>query len=53
MTSGLVVDSGYDHTEVAPVFEGSCIDEAFVKSPLGGLDISLYLQKIIKEKKLA
>nr|CAD2143423.1 unnamed protein product [Meloidogyne enterolobii] len=35
-TAGLVVDSGATHTSAVPVYDGHCITNAVVRSPVGG-----------------
>nr|CAD2181946.1 unnamed protein product [Meloidogyne enterolobii] len=35
-TAGLVVDSGATHTSAIPVYDGHCITNAVVRSPVGG-----------------
>ncbi|KAL3089937.1 hypothetical protein niasHS_006389 [Heterodera schachtii] len=35
-TAGLVIDSGSSHTSAVPVYDGYCITNSVVKSPVGG-----------------
>lgn len=35
-TAGLIVDSGATHTSAIPVYDGHCITNAVVRSPVGG-----------------
>ena len=51
LTSGLVLDSGWDHTEVGAVNEGSCIDSCFQSTPIGGKHVSEYLKDMILSRK--
>jgi len=35
-TSGLIIDSGATHTSAVPVYDGYCLTNAIVRSPIGG-----------------
>jgi len=48
-SSGLVIDSGATHTTAIPVYDGYVLQQAIVKSPLGGDFISLECRKMLEE----
>ena len=49
-TSGIVIDSGYDLTEVVPIFDGTEMEYACQKLQLGGKHLTEFLSKLLKEK---
>jgi len=51
-STGLVFDSGSSQTSAVPVHDGYVIQQAIVKSPLGGDFITLQCQKYFDEQKV-
>ncbi len=51
-TSGLVIDSGEDVTNVIPIQDGYFLDHAHGMIEIGGSDINEYLQNLLKSKKI-
>eukprot|EP00475_Leptophrys_vorax_P005406 TRINITY_DN13270_c0_g2_i1.p1 TRINITY_DN13270_c0_g2~~TRINITY_DN13270_c0_g2_i1.p1 ORF type:complete len:397 (+),score=74.95 TRINITY_DN13270_c0_g2_i1:1224-2414(+) len=45
ITTGIVVDVGYDSTRVVPVYEGKMLDACFVKVDYGGDSSTRFLQE--------
>ena len=51
-TTGLVLDSGEDVTNVIPIQDGYFLDYAHSMVEIGGSDVNEYLQNILKAKKI-
>lgn len=49
-TTGLVVDSGYECTNVVPVYEGLPLSYAVRSMPIGGWHVTRYLQQLLNER---
>lgn len=49
-TTGIVLDSGENITNIVPTFESYAIPHATIKIPLGGRDLTNYMKKILKER---
>jgi actin-related protein len=49
-STGIVVDSGATHTSAIPVHDGYVLQQAIVKSPLGGDFISMQCRQFLEEK---
>lgn len=50
ITSGLVVDVGDQFTQVVPVYNGFGLQHAFVNQRLGGRDLTLFLQHLLRKR---
>ena len=48
-TSGLVVDSGCDVTNIVPVLDGYCITDAIENMSIAGKNLTSYAQKLLNE----
>lgn len=48
-TTGIVLDSGFNVTQIVPIFEGYSISQGINRINLGGRDLTLWLQKKLKE----
>ena len=51
-TTGLVIDSGEDVTNIVPIQDGYMVTTAHGMIELGGSDINEYLQTLLKNKKI-
>ena len=49
-TTGLMVDSGYDYTQVMPIFEGYPLHHAVQTMPVGGWHITQYLIELLNKR---
>lgn len=49
-TSGLVVDSGYENTQVVPIYEGFPLLHAVRCMPVGGLQVTKYLARLLNRR---
>uniref|UniRef100_A0A914UP98 Actin-like protein 6A n=1 Tax=Plectus sambesii TaxID=2011161 RepID=A0A914UP98_9BILA len=49
-SSGLVLDSGSTYTSAVPVYDGYCLTQAIVKSPLGGNMVSEQCKLMLQEQ---
>lgn len=49
-TTGLVVDSGYDETQVVPVYEGYPLQHAIRILPIGGRHITQFMMGMINDR---
>lgn len=49
-TTGLVVDSGYDYTQVMPIFEGYPLNHAVQTMSVGGWHITQYLMELLNKR---
>ncbi|KAM4521899.1 uncharacterized protein PAE49_001830 isoform 2-T2 [Odontesthes bonariensis] len=49
-TTGVVFDSGDGMSHSVPVFEGYCLTHAVQRFPLAGVDVTMYLQKLLQEQ---
>lgn len=49
-TTGLVVDSGYDETQVVPVYHGYPLQHAIRIMPIGGRHITQIMMELINER---
>lgn len=50
ITSGLMVHSGYEDTQIVPIFEGYPLQYAVRKMPLGGYHVSQYLMQLLADR---
>ena len=48
-TTGIVVDSGYDATNITPICDGFPITDAVVKMDVTGRTLNDYCQKLLNE----
>ena len=48
-SNGIVIDSGEDITHFVPTYDGSCIPYAYTYENLGGRDLTLYMEELLKE----
>ena len=46
-TTGMVVDSGYEMTQIVPIYEGYALPHAVAKMYFGGKNVTEYLQKLM------
>jgi len=51
-SSGLVVDSGATHTSAIPIYEGYCLTQAIVKSPIGGDALTSQCRQLLEEQRI-
>jgi actin, other eukaryote len=51
-TSGILVDSGYEVTNIIPLYQGFALDYAATRLDIGGRHLSEYLEPIIQSKGL-
>ena len=49
--SGVVVDSGYETTNVTPIYDGVVHEESVQRIEMGGVHINNYLRKLLNESK--
>eukprot|EP01067_Filipodium_phascolosomae_P006414 Filipodium_phascolosomae@DN4677_c0_g1_i1.p1 len=49
VSSGLIVDVGYEYTRIIPLFHGVPLYEAYVEAKVGGQNIDMRLHKILIE----
>ncbi|XP_050062148.1 actin-1-like isoform X2 [Aphis gossypii] len=49
-TTGLMVDSGYDYTQVMPIFEGYPLHHAVQTMSVGGWHVTQYLMQLLNER---
>ncbi|XP_050063449.1 actin-like isoform X2 [Aphis gossypii] len=49
-TTGLVVDSGYESTQVIPIYEGYPISHAMRNMPVGGWHLTQFLKQMINSR---
>jgi len=47
----LMVDSGYDYTQVMPIFEGYPLQHAVQTMPVGGWHITQYLIELLNKRR--
>jgi actin len=50
--TGVVVDSGYDTTNIVPIYEGCAIFSAIQRMNIGGNDLTKWLIQILSERGL-
>jgi actin len=48
-TSGIVLDSGYGGSDVVSAFEGYALPHTITKSSIGGEDLTMYLENMLKK----
>jgi actin-related protein len=48
-TTGAVLEVGHDSAQAVPVYEGNCLPQCVINSPLGGIDITDYLMKLLTD----
>lgn len=49
-TTGLVIDSGYETTQVVPIYEGFPLTQAAKSMPVGGRHVTDYLMKLLNDR---
>lgn len=49
-TNGVVFNSGHEHTDVVPIYEGHALPHAIVSRDLGGCDVTLRLAELLSER---
>jgi len=50
--SGLIVDSGATHTSAIPVYDGYCLTQAIVKSPIGGDALTAQCRQFLEDQRI-
>ena len=51
-STGLVIDSGATHTSAIPIHDGYVLQQAIVKSPLGGDFLTMQCKQFLEEQKV-
>jgi len=49
-STALVLDSGATHTSAIPVYDGYCVTQAIIRSPLGGDAITTWCKQFLDEQ---
>eukprot|EP01084_Bolivina_argentea_P107451 192101_1 len=48
-TTGVVINSGYDVTNIVPIYEGFVLNDTVTQLPIGGENLNRYLSKLLTE----